>query len=110
VVEAVGHQAATLEHAVEAVAPGGTVLAFGVPDDTHYAFPFARFFRKDATLMAGITRDRRRSLDVARDYLVEHRAMLDAYVTHVIPVADAQTAFELAVKPTAGRLKVVLEG
>ena len=47
VVEAVGHQAATLEDAVEAVAHGGTVLAFGVPDDTHYAFPFARFFRKD---------------------------------------------------------------
>ena len=110
VVEAVGHQAATLEHAVEAVAHGGTVLAFGVPDETHYAFPFARFFRKDATLLAGITQDRRRSLATARDYLVEHREMLDAYITDVIPVADAQTAFELAVKPTAGRLKVVLEG
>ena len=110
VVEAVGHQAATLEHAVEAVAHGGTVLAFGVPDETHYAFPFARFFRKDATLLAGITQDRRRSLATARDYLVEHREMLDAYITDVIPVADAQAAFELAVKPTAGRLKVVLEG
>ena len=59
VVEAVGHQAATLEDAVEAVAHGGTVLAFGVPDETHYAFPFARFFRKDATLLAGVTQDRR---------------------------------------------------
>ena len=110
VVEAVGHQAATLEDAVEAVAHGGTVLAFGVPDETHYAFPFGRFFRKDATLLAGITQDRRRSLAAARDYLVEHREMLDAYVTDVFPVAQAQAAFELAVKPTAGRLKVVLEG
>ena len=110
VVEAVGHQAATLEDAVEAVAHGGTVLAFGVPDDTHYAFPFARFFRKDATLLAGVTQDRRRSLVAARDYLVEHREMLDAYITDVFPVAQAQAAFELAVKPTAGRLKVVLEG
>jgi threonine dehydrogenase-like Zn-dependent dehydrogenase len=110
VVEAVGHQAATLEDAVEAVAHGGTVLAFGVPDETHYAFPFARFFRKDATLLAGVTQDRRRSLTVARDYLVEHREMLDAYITDVFPVADAQAAFELAVKPTAGRMKVVLEG
>jgi L-iditol 2-dehydrogenase len=110
VVEAVGHQAATLEDAVEAVAHAGTVLAFGVPDETHYAFPFARFFRKDATLLAGITQDRRRSLAAARDYLVEHREMLDAYVTDVFPVAEAQAAFELAVKPTAGRLKVVLEG
>ena len=110
VVEAVGHQAATLEDAVEAVAHGGTVLAFGVPDETHYAFPFARFFRKDATLLAGITQDRRRSLATARDYLVEHREMLDAYITDVFPVAEAQAAFELAVKPTAGRLKVVLKG
>jgi L-iditol 2-dehydrogenase len=109
VVEAVGHQAATVADAVEAVAHGGTVLAFGVPDETHYAFPFARFFRKDATLLAGITRDRRQSLATARDYLVEHREMLDAYVTDVFPVADAQSAFELAVKPTAGRLKVVLK-
>ena len=110
VVEAVGHQAATLEDAVEAVAHGGTVLAFGVPDETHYAFPFARFFRKDATLLAGITQDRRQSLAAARDYLVEHREMLDAYITDVFPVAEAQAAFELAVKPTAGRLKVVLKG
>jgi threonine dehydrogenase-like Zn-dependent dehydrogenase len=110
VVEAVGHQAATVADAVEAVAHGGTVLAFGVPDETHYAFPFARFFRKDATLLAGITQDRRQSLAVARDYLVEHREMLDAYITDVFPVADAQAAFELAVKPTAGRLKVVLKG
>ena len=36
--------------------------------------------------------------------------MLDAYITDVFPVADAQAAFELAVKPTAGRLKVVLKG
>lgn len=110
VVEAVGHQAATLEDAVQAVAHGGTVLAFGVPDQTHYAFPFFRFFRKDATLLAGVTQDRRRSLDVARDYLLEHRELLDAYVTDVFPVADAQAAFELAAKPAAGRVKVVLEG
>jgi threonine dehydrogenase-like Zn-dependent dehydrogenase len=110
VVEAVGHQAGTLEDAVEAVAHDGTVLAFGVPDETHYAFPFFRLFRKNATLVAGVTQDRRRSLDAARDYLVEHRKMLDAYITDVFPVAEAQAAFELAVKPTAGRLKVVLEG
>ncbi len=109
VIEAVGHQPATLEDAVKAVAPGGTVLAFGVPDESHYAFPFARFFRKDATLIAGVTRDRRRSLANARDYLVRYESMLDTYVTDVFPVAQAQAAFELAVKPTAGRLKVVLE-
>ena len=60
-------------------------------------------------LLAGATQNRARSLAVARDYLLEHRALLDAYVTDVFPVAEAQAAFELAVKPTAGRLKVVLK-
>ena len=35
--------------------------------------------------------------------------MLDTYITNVSRWRDAQAAFELAVKPTAGRLKVVLE-
>ena len=109
VVEAVGHQAATLEAAVEAVAHGGSVLAFGVPDETHYAFPFARFFRKNATLVGGVTLDRRRSLELARDYLVEHREILDAYITDVFPVAEAQAAFELAARPGVGQIKVVLK-
>ena len=37
VIEAIGHQAGTLEAAIEAVAPSGVVLAFGVPDEAHYA-------------------------------------------------------------------------
>src|SRR3954470_448727 len=40
VVEAVGHQTRTLEAAVHAVRPGGTIFAFGVPDETHYPFGF----------------------------------------------------------------------
>ena len=60
VVEAVGHQAGTLDDAVQAVAKNGRVLAFGVPDEPYYAFPFARFFRKNATLIGGVTEDRRR--------------------------------------------------
>ncbi len=58
VVEAVGHHAGPLEAAVGALADGGTVLAFGVPDESHYAFPFTAFFRKHATLLAGAATDR----------------------------------------------------
>ena len=62
VVEAVGHHAGPLEAAVTALAPNGTVLAFGVPDETHYAFPFMAFFRKHATLIAGAATDRAAAL------------------------------------------------
>ena len=109
VVEAVGHHAGPLEAAVEALAPHGTVLAFGVPDESHYAFPFTAFFRKHATLIAGAATDRARALADARDYLREHRALLAPYVTNVLDVREAQEAFELAVDPVVGRLKVVLE-
>jgi threonine dehydrogenase-like Zn-dependent dehydrogenase len=110
VVEAVGHHAGPLEAAVTALAPHGTVLAFGVPDDTHYAFPFKAFFRKHATLTAGAAVDRAAALENAATYLREHRALLDTYVTTVIGVHDAQRAFETALSPSAGRIKVVLEG
>lgn len=109
VVEAVGHHAGPLEAAVEALAEDGTVLAFGVPDETHYAFPFTAFFRKHATLVAGAATDRAQALANARDYLRDHRDLLAPYVTNVLPVERAQEAFELAVDPVAGRLKVVLD-
>jgi len=109
VVEAVGHHAGPLEAAVNALAPNGTVLAFGVPDETHYAFPFMAFFRKHATLIAGAATDRAAALENAYAYLREHRALLAPYITTVVGVHDAQTAFETAISPAGGRLKVVLE-
>lgn len=109
VIEAIGHQAGTFEAAVEAVAPGGVVLAFGVPDETHYAFGFARFFRRNLTLIGGVTTDRRRALAAARDYLREHPDLLAPYVTDVFAVEQAQAAFECAIAPAPGRLKVVLD-
>jgi len=39
IVEAVGHQVGTLRDAVEALAMGGQVYGFGVPDDETYPFP-----------------------------------------------------------------------
>jgi L-iditol 2-dehydrogenase len=73
-----------------------------------YAFPFTAFFRKHATLLAGAASDRALALESARAYLREHGDLLAPYVTDVLPIERAQDAFELAVSPVAGRLKVVL--
>ena len=108
VIEAVGHQTHTLSAGAEAIAPDGTLYAFGVPDDTHHPFPFAQFFRKNGTLVTGVARERAPSLAAARDYLVGARALLDAYITDVLPVERAQEAFTRAVAPTLGRTKIVL--
>ncbi|WP_020576461.1 zinc-binding dehydrogenase [Actinopolymorpha alba] len=103
-VEAAGHQRETLADAVRATASGGHVVAFGVADSDDYVVPFRTLFRKHLTLTAGTTRDWQRYLELA----VEELRPLDGYVTHVLPVREAQRAFEVAATPAEGRLKVVL--
>ncbi|WP_433062385.1 zinc-binding dehydrogenase [Dactylosporangium sp. CS-033363] len=109
VVESIGHQVGTLACAIEAAALGGLVYYFGVPDDLVYPVPMHAFFRKDLTLRAGTTKDRPRVLRAAQDYLREHPAILDAYVTHQLPMSRVQEAYDLAAAPRAGQLKVVCE-
>ena len=107
-VEAVGHQRETLADAIRATAPGGHVLAFGVVDSDDYLLPFRTFFRKNLSLSSGTTRhqDWTRYLQHATEFLAEHP--LDTYASHVLPVAEAQKAYDLASTPAQSRLKVVL--
>lgn len=108
VIEAVGHQEDTLRSAVDAVAPGGHIVAFGVPDAETYAFPFERFFRKRLTLTGGTTQDWTRFLLEAIDYLARSPELPTRLITHRVAVTRAQAAFELACVPAPGTLKVVL--
>jgi L-iditol 2-dehydrogenase len=108
-IESVGHQISTLRHAIDAVAFGGTVYYFGLPDDPEYPFPMRTFLRKNLTLISGGTLDRRRMLTAADAYLRAHPDLAEGYVTDVYPAAAAQEAFERASVPARGRLKVVLE-
>ena len=65
VIEAVGHQVATLGHAIEAAALGGTVFYFGVADDDAYPISMRTMLRNNLTLKSGVTLDRRRVLELA---------------------------------------------
>ena len=76
VIEAVGHQVATLGHAVEAAALGGTVFYFGVPDDDSYPISMRTMLRNNLTLKSGVTLDRRRVLDAADAFAREHPDLL----------------------------------
>lgn len=53
VIEAVGHQVATLGHAVEAAAFSGTVFYFRVPDDDWYPISMRMMLRNNLTLKSG---------------------------------------------------------
>ncbi len=108
VIEAVGHQVATLQHAVEAAAPGGTVFYFGVPDDESYPISMRTMLRNNLTLKSGITLDRRRVLRRADEFARSHPDLLPHYITHTFGVDDVQAAFELACRPVPGRVKIAI--
>jgi threonine dehydrogenase-like Zn-dependent dehydrogenase len=108
VIEAVGHQVATLGHAIEAVAFGGTVLYFGVPDDDSYPISMRTMLRNNLTLKSGVTLDRRRVLCAANEFARKHPELLAAYVTHTFGVDEVQAAFELACRPTPEHIKIAI--
>ena len=108
VIEAVGHQVATLQHAVEAAAPGGTVFYFGVPDDDSYPISMRTMLRNNLTLKSGVTLDRMRVLRRADEFARDHPDLLPNYVTHTFGVDDVQAAFELACRPVPERIKIAI--
>src|SRR6202022_120913 len=98
VVEAVGHQVATLNHAIAAAAFGGTVFYFGVADDDSYPISMRTMLPNNLHPKSGVTLDRRRVLDAADDYARAHPELLLTSVTHTFGVDEVQAAFELACK------------
>ena len=111
VVEAVGHQVGTMDDAIAVAAPGGTVLYFGNPDDDYYPIRFGTMMDRNLTLRAGRTPPdaRREAVRMAADYITRYPGLLDRYVTHVLLVTEAQTAFEMASRPASGQCKIVLQ-
>jgi len=109
VVEAVGHQHATITDALRAVAQQGFVYGFGSPDDPDYVIPYQQVYERSLTLRAGRTLGGwLEVLRDGRDYLLRHREDFKGYISHEIPVSDAQTAYTLYARPQAGRLKVAI--
>ncbi|OAN39668.1 zinc-binding dehydrogenase [Mycolicibacterium iranicum] len=108
VIEAVGHQVATLGHAIEAAAFGGTVFYFGVPDDDYYPISMRTMLRNNLTLKSGVTMERRRVLYKADTFAAEHPGLLDRYLTHTFGIDEVQAAFELASRPVPGRIKIAI--
>jgi threonine dehydrogenase-like Zn-dependent dehydrogenase len=108
VIEAVGHQVATLGHAIAAAAPGGTVFYFGVADDEAYPISMRAMLRNNLTLKSGVTLDRRRVLELAGKFADEHPELLGIYLTHTFGIGDVQGAFDLACRPTPERIKIAI--
>ncbi|MBB2943318.1 threonine dehydrogenase-like Zn-dependent dehydrogenase [Actinoplanes lutulentus] len=108
VVEAVGHQVSTMKNCLDSVAFGGEIFYFGVPDDHVYPFDMMTLLRKNLTLRAGVTLERRRVLEDAGTYLAANPGLRDAYVSDVYHVGDIQAAFDAASSPRHGQYKIAV--
>ena len=111
VIEAIGHQVGTFGDAVFAAAVHGTVLYFGIPDDPVYPLRIDRLMDRNIVLRFGRTPrpERRDALHSAIDYVAQYPHLMERYVTHVLPVDEAQKGFEMACRPAPGQLKIVLQ-
>lgn len=108
-IEAVGHQMATINDCLELVRKYGTVVAFGVPDQTVYALEYEVFFRKNALLMATVTPDWAEYLLKARNLYIENMEVLSPLATPRMPVGEAEKAFHRYERHEEGILKTVLD-
>ncbi|CAE7604784.1 ydjJ [Symbiodinium natans] len=110
VLEMVGHNQATINDALELVAKRGTVVAFGVPDDAVYStFQFAKFFRKNVTLMSSVIPDPGVDFPEAVELLERGSFSTEGIFTHVLPLAEIQEAFTLASEYRENVVKVVID-
>ena len=108
VIEAVGHQAQTVNDAIEAIGMFGQLFVFGIIDETHYAVEFKKILDKEITVYAGRTQAHRKYLEAAKRYVCQYPELAEHFITHMLSVKDAEVAFRLACSPASGQIKVVL--
>jgi threonine dehydrogenase-like Zn-dependent dehydrogenase len=110
VVEIVGHNTETLTACVSLARRGGTVLAFGVPDDAVYPVPFAQMFGQNISLICSVGPDCQNDYPLAIDMIHQGRLDVTPILTHDLPfeLAEVQRGYELFVDRKDGAVKVVI--
>jgi 2-desacetyl-2-hydroxyethyl bacteriochlorophyllide A dehydrogenase len=109
VIEAVGHQVETINQCLNLVRHGGTVVAFGVPDEKFYHFRFSDFFRRNVHLIGSVGQDVQNDVPLAMDMITQGRIDVSPIITHHIPFTEAQRGFELSLLKHDRAIKVVFE-
>jgi (R,R)-butanediol dehydrogenase/meso-butanediol dehydrogenase/diacetyl reductase len=113
VVESVGGTASTLDSAVAACRPGGTICLLGVYTKS---IPFPALFTvaKELTIKGSFVYNRvgsRADFDVVVDLLRRQGAQLaKTMITHRLPLERIDEAFRTAADKTSGSIKVTITG
>ena len=110
VFEAVGHQTETVSQAMNLSRKGGTVVAFGVPDETIYDnFAFSTLFRNNLTLIGSVGPDFVPNYPLARDWILQGRIDVTPLITHTYSFVDIQRAYEVFTQRQDGAIKVLID-
>ena len=111
VIESVGGAARTLDTAVAASRPGGTICLLGVYT-TSIPFPAIATLAKELTIKGSFVYNRagsRADFDVVVDLLRRHGSRLAAtMITHRMPLERIDEAFAVAADKTRGSIKVTI--
>jgi threonine dehydrogenase-like Zn-dependent dehydrogenase len=109
VVEMVGHQTETINHCIDLVKRGGTILAFGVPDDAIYDFRFSDFFRKNIRFIGSVGPEAQNDFPLAMDMITQGRIDVSPTITHHLPFTEAQRGFEMSFYKKDGAIKIIFD-
>lgn len=109
VIEVVGHQTETINQCLRLLKRGGTLLAFGVPDDDIYDFHFADFFRKNLRFIGSVGPDAPSDFPLAMDMIAQGRLDVSPMITHHLPFTEAQLGFEMALNKKNEAIKIVFD-
>ena len=109
VVEIVGHNQQTVNLCLELAKRLGTVLTFGVPDDSVYAFQYGEFFRKNVTMIGSVGPEALNDYPLAMDMIAQGRLDVSPLITHHLPFTEVQRGFELFIDHQDQAIKVVLD-
>ena len=111
VIESVGGAASTLDVAVRASRPGGTICLLGVYTKP-VPFPGMIAVGRELTIKGSLVYNRagsRADFDIAVDLLQRHGALLnETLITHRFPLARLSEAFAVASDKTSGSIKVAI--
>ena len=107
-VEAVGFPE-SLATAVQLPRRKGTVLAFGVPRYETQEFPLNHFMRNELEMVSSVGAECVEFFEAAVRMVAGGVLDLSPLITHRVPWAEAQRAFDLYADHAEGALKVVLE-
>lgn len=108
VIEVVGEED-TFNTCIDLARRNAYLINFGVPRKERYTIDFAKLFRKNLKLVTSVGPDVHIDFPRAMQMIAEGRVDVSPLITHKIPFARAQEAFELATRRKGEAIKVVVD-